>query len=204
MKKAFKLRLANLMMGKLWHATRTQIAQFARPAPGCTVFLGDSLTHLAKLDLLFPGVDARNLGIAGECCPDLLGRLEPVFTLQPAKLFLWIGTNDLDRGYSVDETAANVATLVARVRERLPACRIHLSGLMPRKRGFAARICALNERYRELAEERGLMFIELFPHFNDGTGQMRAELGCDLLHLDGAGYEVWRRQLAPFVTGNVT
>ena len=198
--KKLKIALGELLIGKVRAAVRDQIADAAVAGAGGIAFFGDSITHFAKWDLLFPGVATRNLGIGGDRTAHLLERLEPVVAMKPDKLFLLIGTNDLNVGFTVEETAANLETLIARLRERLPACRIYLQSVMPAKRRLAQRIRALNARYREIAAKHGVPFIDLFPVFDDGTGQLRGEHTYDVLHLSGAGYIAWRDTIAPFVT----
>jgi lysophospholipase L1-like esterase len=196
---SIKSKLADLFLRKLWTAMRTHIESAVVPGCGGVVFLGDSLTHLGKWDLLFPGVATRNLGIGGERSGHLLERLDSVVAIRPQKLFLLIGTNDLAVGIGIDAIAANVDRLVERLRRELPDCAVYVQGLMPRARSFASRIHALNQRYRDIAGQRGVTFIDLFPAFVDGTGQLRADYTTDDLHLGGAGYLAWREVLKPFV-----
>lgn len=197
----FKLRrkLAVLLMGKSWSSWRTGLDVAAVAGCGGVVFLGDSLTHIGRWELLFPDTPVRNYGIGGERSEHLLTRLEPIVRIQPSKLFLLIGTNDLSLGYSVDEIAANVAALFDELRRTLPGCKLHLQSAIPRQRKFAARIHALNAQYKKLAAERGIAFIDLFPLFDDGNGQLREDLTYDGLHLMGKGYGIWRDAIAGYV-----
>ncbi|MDP9139364.1 MAG: GDSL-type esterase/lipase family protein [Pseudomonadota bacterium] len=196
MLRKFKRKLAMLLMGKLWQSFRTGLDVAAVPGCGGVAFLGDSLTHMARWELLFPTVAVRNYGIGGERSEDLLTRLEPIVRIQPTKLFLLIGTNDLAGGCSVDEIAGNVASILDALRRALPDCKLHLQSALPRQRKYAGRIRALNALYEELAKGRGIEFIDLFPAFDDGTGQLRKELTYDNLHLMGSGYGLWRDMIA--------
>jgi lysophospholipase L1-like esterase len=197
----FKLRrrLTNYLAAKTWSSWRTGLDVAAVPGCGGVVFLGDSLTHIGRWELLFPDIAVRNYGIGGERSEHLLIRVEPIVRIQPTKLFLLIGTNDLALGFPVDEIAANVATLLDELRRSLPDCRLHLQGALPRQRKYAARIMALNLLYRRIAAERGIAFVDLFPLFEDGSGQLRAELTYDGLHLMGKGYGLWRDAIAALV-----
>jgi len=154
--KKLKIALGELLIGKVRAAVRSQIAEAVVPGAGGIAFFGDSITHFAKWDLLFPGVASRNFGIGGDRTAHLLERVEPVVAMKPEKLFLLIGTNDLNVGFTVEETAANLDALVTLLRERLPDCRIYLQGVMPAKRRLAQRIRALNQRYRQIAGKHGV------------------------------------------------
>lgn len=184
---------------KVWAAWRSALDLAAVEGCGGVVVLGDSLTHMGRWELMFPYIHVRNFGIAGERSAHLLTRLKPVIRTQPQQLFLLIGTNDLASGIPVEEIAANVAGLLETLAAALPQCRLHLQSLLPRHRKFATRIRQLNVRYAEIAAQRHIPFIDLFPLFDDGSGELRGELTYDRLHLTGAGYMVWRAALEQYV-----
>lgn len=171
----------------------------AVPGSGGIVFLGDSITHNGRWDLLFPDAGTRNLGINGDRTDQVLERLEPAIVIQPRKLFLLIGTNDLGQGVAPDTIVANVERILDRLAAELPGCKVHLQTLMPRAAKFAARVQALNARYAEIAQRRGIVLIDLYAPFVDGNGKMRSELTYDDLHLVGPGYALWRELLMPYV-----
>ncbi|MES2684247.1 MAG: GDSL-type esterase/lipase family protein [Pseudomonadota bacterium] len=187
---------------KVWASWRTALDLTAVEGCGGVVLLGDSLTHMGRWELMFPQAGVRNFGIGGERSDHLLLRLEPVIRIRPQKLFLLIGTNDLASGLSVEAISRNVATLLDTLATRLPDCRLHLQAALPRQRKFAARIRALNARYAAMAAQRGIAFIDLYPLFDDGTGELKKELTYDRLHLMGAGYVIWRDALRPYVDGS--
>ncbi len=195
-----KLRIAlhDWLLRKLWASTRTQIEAVV---PGCggVAFLGDSITHLGKWDLLFPQIASRNFGIGGERSDHLLARIGPLLAMRPERLFLLIGTNDLGVGIPIEDTASNVDRLVEQLKARLPDCMIVLQGVMPRARRYQQRIHQLNQRYAQIAQRREIVYLDLFPAFDDGSGALRSELTDDGLHLNGAGYRIWRDLLRPLV-----
>jgi lysophospholipase L1-like esterase len=194
-----KRRFWERLLRKPWASFRTSIEAGVIPGSGGIAFLGDSLTHVARWDLMFPGVATRNFGISGERSEHLLARLEPLVRLKPQKIFVLIGSNDLTGDVPIDEIASNVDKLLEQLRTRLPECTLYLQGVMPRARAYAERIRALNGRYAAIAQQRQLVFIDLFPLFDDGTGQLRAEYTADSLHLVGAGYAVWRERIKNLV-----
>jgi len=187
---------------KVWASWRTALDLTAVEGCGGVVMLGDSLTHMGRWELMFPDARMRNFGIGGERSAHLLMRLEPVIRIRPQKLFLLIGTNDLASGLSPEEIAVNVAQLLDTLAARLPDCRLHLQSALPRQRRFAARIRQLNALYAGIAAQRGIAFIDLYPLFDDGSGELRTELTYDRLHLMGAGYVIWRDALAPYIDGH--
>lgn len=184
---------------KLWTQMRSVLDATAIAGSGGIVFFGDSITILGRWEMMFPGLRISNFGIPGETSAHLLQRLEPVIRVRPSKLFLMIGTNDLSRGATVPEIAGNVAAILQRLRSELPGCRVHLQTALPRNRKYAERLRALNARYAGIAREHGAVLVDLFPLFDDGSGQIRAEFSNDELHLLGPGYLVWRDAIASHV-----
>jgi lysophospholipase L1-like esterase len=194
-----KQKLGELMFRRLWEQWRSGIADAVVPGSGGIVMLGDSITHNARWELLFPDLPMRNFGISAERSDQLLLRLEPIIQLRPSQLFLLIGTNDLARGTGVDEIAANVELLLTQLQSALPECRLHLQTLMPRAPKFAERVHNLNQRYAASAATTGVTLIDLHPLFDDGRGSLRADLSNDELHLLGSGYTIWRKALQPYL-----
>ncbi|HVT36724.1 MAG TPA: GDSL-type esterase/lipase family protein [Nevskiaceae bacterium] len=191
--------LERFYMRKAWREFRGVIEAALVPGSGGVAFIGDSLTHLGRWELMFPQAGARNFGIGGERAEHVLARLDPVIALRPRQAFLLIGTNDLAYGHGIEDIARRVDEIIGRLAAALPDCRLHLQGLLPRQKKFSGRILQLNQLYEEIARRRGVAFIDLFPRFADADGQLRAELTGDGLHLLGAGYQVWREELARWV-----
>lgn len=191
--------LTEKLLGKTWNALRSGIADSVVPGSGGIVMLGDSITHFGRWDLLFPDARTRNFGIGGERSGHLLKRLDPIVRLKPDKIFVLIGTNDLASGLTPAEIASNVDSLLGQLRAALPDAALHLQGVMPRARKYADRIRTLNAAYRDLARKHAATFIDLFPVFDDGSGEMDARCTLDRLHLNGVGYVRWRETLATYV-----
>ena len=57
----------------------------------------------------------------------------------------------------------------------------------------------INKAVRQIAENEGATFIDLFSHFADERGQMKISYTNDGLHLLGAGYLLWKEILMPFI-----
>jgi len=58
----------------------------------------------------------------------------------------------------------------------------------------------LNKGLKELAASRNIVFINLFPLFNQqGTNVLREDLTTDGLHLKENGYKIWVKAIATYV-----
>jgi lysophospholipase L1-like esterase len=179
------------------HQARLVSAFEALPlVPDDIVFLGDSITEGGPWEELFPDLRVRNRGVGGDTSDGVLRRLEQVTRAEPAKLFLLVGTNDLQRGDSEDEIVANVIEILERLKTETPDTEVYLQSVLPRAASYRERIEALDARLAEVALEQGTEWIDLYPHFLDPeTGAIRAELSNDELHLLGPGYLLWREQI---------
>ena len=172
------------------------------------VMLGNSLTEGGKdwaEKLGKPNV--RNRGVSGDVALGVDARLYQITPHKPAKIFLLIGINDVSHDVTVDSLMTDIRTLVDHIRAQTPKTKLVLQSLLPirestgrwkRLQGKTDMIPQINARIEALAREKGLTFINLFPHFTEpGTNVMRAELTYDGLHLSKAGYDVWVKLLKP-------
>ena len=172
------------------------------------VLLGNSLTEGGKdwaEKLGKPNV--RNRGISGDVALGVDARLYQITPHKPAKIFLLIGINDVSHDVTVDSLMTDIRTLVDHIRAQTPKTKLVLQSLLPirestgrwkRLQGKTDMIPQINARIEALAREKGLTFINLYPHFTEpGTNIMRAELTYDGLHLSKAGYDVWVKLLKP-------
>ena len=172
------------------------------PPTGRVVFLGDSITQYVGWDDLFPDLRTANRGIGGETTSDLLARLDSAI-VEPQAVSLLIGTNDL-HGFPRDRDVPGIAErmdrIVCRIRERAPEAPLLVNSVLPRTPHFADRIRELNALYRRIADQRGALYIDLWPTFADEGGHIRRELTKDNLHLSPAGYLAWADILRPHLS----
>ena len=172
---------------------------------GGTVFLGDSLTHVFELQLLFPEENFINRGISGDGILGLIDRLDVcVEALEPSSIYVLIGTNDLWHQQTeayYNEVMGNYRTLFQELQQRAPEAQITIQSLLPTTGetwSFRnAPVQAINPRLKILTEEFGFRWLDLHPHFADEAGTLRPELTFDGLHLTSQGYLFWANLIKP-------
>jgi lysophospholipase L1-like esterase len=173
----------------------------ARSTP--VVFFGDSQTANCEWNELFAG--AVNRGIGGDTSAGLLKRVSDAVGMQPRAVFLLIGANDFARGVPPQETAANIRSAVADIRAASPKTTIFVEGLLPtwfaRRNLFAARV---NKLLEPLADGEKIFYLDFYNSFLEGDF-LDSKLSYDGLHLNGAGFMLWKQLLdpdvAPFLQG---
>lgn len=165
------------------------------------VFLGNSITDGGEWSELFQNKHCKNRGISGDVCDGVLDRLETITKGQPAKVFLMIGINDLGRGGDPDTVAMKTRQIVKRIKAESPRTKIYIQSVLPTNDyyglfgGHTARwedIPVTNNLLRQIAEDEGVTYIDLFSLFADEEGKMNIKYSNDGLHLTGKGYLIWR------------
>lgn len=181
--------------------------------PGSIVFVGDSITDFFRLNEFFHGVYVINRGIGGDTTDGVLRRLnESVFELMPSKVFLLIGTNDIGDDKSDEHIIGNIERIIDEIREKCPYAKIHLQSVYPVSRAKERkinryivgkrtneRIRRINEKLEKVAGEKGIVYIDVFSHLTDETGNLKSEYTVEGLHLTIEGYRVCADVLRPYV-----
>jgi len=183
--------------------------------PGKTVFVGDSIIQEFPIEeMLSDYMPIYNRGIGGDTTDGLLKRLEEsIFALNPLKLFLLIGTNDLVVGDSDGrQIIANMALCIDKVKERLPECKIHLISILPVNKTDHPKInhdavsvrtnqmiSKVNSALMRLASEKGVIYLDLYSKLLDENGNLAIAYTREGLHLSPQGYEIVVMNLKPYM-----
>ncbi len=179
-------------------------------APVDLLFVGDSITE----GWLGEGRDtwnreyvprnALNLGIGGDETQHVLWRLDhgEVDGLSPRLVVLLIGTNNLGNGDDTPaETAAGVAAVVAKLREKLPGSPILLLAVFPREREpnepLRRAVVELNRLIAPLGGGTHVHYLDIGPVFLRPDGVLPTTIMPDYLHLSPAAYQLWADAIRP-------
>ena len=173
------------------------------------IFLGNSITNGGEWAELFDNPHVKNRGISGDVCMGVYDRLDAILKGSPAKIFLLIGINDVDRGASADTIVERIGMIVDKIRKDSPSTKIYLQSVLPVSdhykmfNGHTSRwqvVPEINKGLVRLAADRGVKYIDLYSHFIDNTtGKMNIEYTNDGLHLLGKGYKRWVGIVKPYV-----
>lgn len=174
--------------------------------------IGDSITHgwedpgKAVWERHFGAIDSLNLGFSGDRTENVLWRLEhgEVEGLSPRLVVMMIGTNNTGhRMDSPDAIAAGVRKILGELKTRLPDTPVLLLAIFPRgdtpEDPMRINNAEANRLLVKLAEETGVNFADFNAGFLTEAGVLEVDIMPDLLHPNEAGYEIWARQLEPWV-----
>lgn len=181
----------------------------ARNAPRQNILLGDSLTLWFPQELLPGRKTWINQAISGENSGGLRQRLYILDKTNPETVFIMIGINDLIWDKPADQLLENTREIVAYLRQRHPNSKIVLQSILPHGGAAATwegrdrlmalpneRIRTVNDQLQQIAADNNATYLDLYPLFANGDGNLRADLTTDGLHLNWQGYMIWRTAIA--------
>ena len=175
---------------------------------GQIVFTGSSLMEMFPIEKWVKELGANapivyNRGVGGYRTTDLLPILDAcVFELQPRKVFINIGTNDLsDATISLETVMANYDQIITQIEEKLPGVIIYMMAYYPVNYDAATeemkpclqirtneKIEKANELVAQIAARHGQRFINVNAPLMDEQGRLKAEYTIEGLHIRPEGY----------------
>jgi lysophospholipase L1-like esterase len=194
-------------LGRMWLTRRPQFKRHADADHGAVVFLGDSITQgWSTLNRDFPNLKVANRGISGDISSGVLFRLhDDVLDLDPAGIVLLIGTNDLADGEDPADVAQNVEAILQAIETYNPKLKVIVCKVMPRDEGgrqvYADKIKQLDSAVAGYVKTNpNFALCDTWSIYADANGNPNpADFVPDHLHLNQAGYSVWKQALDPVI-----
>lgn len=181
---------------------------------GQTLFVGSSLMENFPINelqqILEKSYIIYNRGIGGYRTTDLLASMEEcIFELEPSKLFINIGTNDIGSlDYNKDNLVKNYNNILTQINERMPNCKVYVMAYYPvnakadfpgvervqKEEMFKTRtnaaILEANIAIEELAKKHNFEFINVNEGLMDEEGNLKMDYAIEGLHLWTNGYAI--------------
>lgn len=173
---------------------------------GGVVFLGDSITEMCDWQEFFPEIRIINRGISGDSTAGVLNRLDQITGLNPEKIFLTIGVNDLQRHYPKDEVISNIREIILQLTGFTGAI-IFLQSILPVREMMLqtgiknSTIDEVNASLAVMAEELNVQFLDNNALLKDISGNLSLDFTSDGLHLNGSAYSRWAENIREKVIG---
>ena len=197
-----------------------RLNQMARK--GQILFCGSSLMEQFPIHELL--VDAGqplhvyNRGVGGYTTTELAQMLDTlVFDLEPAHIFINIGTNDMnEKDFQLEELMGRYDGILTEIRQTLPEAKLYVMAYYPCSQKVLKadmmrwmhfrhrtneRIAEANEALQKLAERHGARYLDLNRGLVDEDGDLRAEYTSDGIHMYGNGYMKVLEELLPVLKG---
>ena len=185
-----------------WYQRNSQFnSECDNTEKGGIVFLGNSITEAFDLTQSFPVDKPINRGISGDHIDGLLQRLDSsVVLIEPSRLYLMIGINDIGRGDEDTLILARYDSLLTRLQKELPETVVFVHSILPTSIKWSncprEKIIRINKQIKKMTESYRYTWIDLYPLFAGTDNFVLSEYTTDGLHLNETGYDLWRDQLA--------
>ena len=164
------------------------------------LFVGDSILDWYPTDLIFDDLPVVNSAVSGNKTYDILNDLEKrIYQYNPTKVFLLIGTNDLDREDSDEinqEVYENIVSIAEKTRAHRFQSKIYLISIFPVNNHLpyaslrhASEIKSINSMLEEFSfRTSNVEYVNAFDALKDEEDMLREEYTKDGLHLNDLGY----------------
>lgn len=179
------------------------------------VFIGSSITRWFPVTELSKNGCVRNRGISGDNIPGVMGRIQPIATAKPKKIFIEIGINDLRTIYrphivpkkSINDNLeiANLLNAYSRLLDTIQLLSrnktaIYVQSLFPVNKMMGKNaekinhiIPIINTRLKALAIAKGCTYVDNYKPFTDAGNatSLNSKYSDDGLHLNIYGWQLW-------------
>ena len=181
---------------------------------GQILFVGSSLMEDFPINefqqILDKSYIIYNRGIGGHIIADLLDSIEEcIFELEPSKMFINIGTNDISSSnYKKEDLIEGYDNILTQINQRLPNCKVYVMSYYPvnpkanfpgvdqvdKEEMFKTRtnaaIIEANIAVEELAKKHNYKFINVNQNLMDEDGNLKEEYSIEGMHMWANGYSV--------------
>lgn len=185
---------------------------------GQIVFTGSSLMEMLPISKLLAehGDDTviYNRGVGGFLSHELLKVIDVcAIDLQPSRVFINIGTNDLSwSSIPIGQMIGNYDRIITMIENAVPGVRIYLMAYYPVNFEAASedmkeclkirtneKLRAASAEVQKLAERHGQRYIDINRNIRDEQGRLKAEYTLEGMHLNEDGYRAMYDDLMVYV-----
>lgn len=191
-----------------WQQRHEQIVARHQTVKPDVLIIGDSIIHYwggepvapkawapAAWSNAFSGFTVSNLGFGWDRTENVLWRIEhgELDGISPRWVIVKIGTNNTGLN-SAEDIAAGIEAVCAAVHAKLPAARVLLFGILPRRDEKPPRP-VITDRVDALLKERmngvaWLTYVDLGDQFRLADGSVNKALFSDGVHVNARGYDL--------------
>lgn len=164
------------------------------------VFLGDSIFDWYPTDKIFSDLPIVNSGIVGNKTTDVLKDMDRrVYQYNPTKVFINIGTNDIEWEDSEElneEVFQNIVKIVEGIQKNRKNSEIYIISIYPVNNNFQgpnerhnSEIKSINKRLKKYcATAKGVEYVDAYKELVNQDDMLDEDYTTDGLHPNGLGY----------------
>ena len=163
------------------------------------LFLGDSITEFYPIDSIFVDLPIVKSGVSGYTTDDILERMESmVYKYNPTKVFLLIGTNDINsEDDKKNETIKKIEEIIEKIREKRKKAKIYLESIYPVNQDISKNtvkyrnndtIIEINKEIKEYCDKEKITYIDMYKQLANADNNFDDKYTDDGLHPNDLGY----------------
>lgn len=190
---------------------------------GQILFVGSSLMELFPINEMQQALEKDyiiyNRGIAGYVTSELLNSMEEcIFELEPSKIFINIGTNDMNTlDYRKEKLVENYDEILTKIKLRLSNCKVYVMAYYPvnakadfpgmddgfKQEAFKMRtnevILEANKMIEELTKKHNYKFINVNEGLIYGEGNLKEEFSVEGIHMWANAYSIVLKNMEKYL-----
>lgn len=161
------------------------------------IFLGDSITDFYPIDDIFLNLPIVNSGISGYRTTNILEEMdEMVYRYNPTKVFLLIGTNDLN-DEEPEKVEENIVKIVENIQKNRAKAKIYVESIYPVNKSIDSEVVSnrnnekikeVNDYIKSYCENNKVTYIDVYSMLADEDGNFNHKYTDDGLHANKLGY----------------
>lgn len=163
------------------------------------VLVGDSIFDWFPTERIFSDLPVVNSGVAGNTTKDILNDMENrIYKYNPTKVFINIGTNDIEYDDSAElneQVYQNIISIVEQIKKNRSKCEIYIVSILPVNNHLSganerhnSEIKEINQKLNAYAATNDVEYIDVFNSLTDQEGMFDEAYTSDGLHPNNLGY----------------
>jgi lysophospholipase L1-like esterase len=176
------------------------------PPKNAILFVGSSSIRMwDQLEEMFPEQQVINRGFGGSTLLDLQRSLpDIVLPYEPKQIVIYAGENDIATGtVQAQEVLQRFKEVFQEIRQEIPQVPIVFVSIKPSPSRIEYKpiMKEANKLIRQyLEEEPKTAYVDVYSPMLLPNGKPRPDIFIqDSLHLNNKGYQIWQKQLSPYL-----
>lgn len=171
------------------------------------IFIGNSITNGGEWNEILNNSNIKDRSIRGENTSGILKSIDKILESKPRKIFLMAGINDLNSDVGMDTILINYLSIIHRIKLLSPQTKLYIQSILPINKNYGHfkpnnDVVKLNLKIKEMSLKNEIIYIDIFSHLLDSSGQLDKKYTNDGVHLLGEGYLVWKEVIEPYINQN--
>jgi len=162
------------------------------------VILGNSITHGINWNELLDRTSISEQGIPSDITEGILNRMDFVYKINPKICFIMVGVNDIFNWIPVETVFENYRSIVDKLKERniIPVIQavLYAGEIQPSAENRNQECMKLNKLLSDYAKVTNTEFLNLNRKMSH-SNFLKNRFTYDGIHLNGAGFKVWGREV---------